>query len=245
MTYRCLDVETTGLPVEGVPSGLMEIGFTDMIFDIIKPPVHHLVDCGIPCSIEARAVHHISDEMCAGEMKPDEAAQILTSGNHKFLCAHNIEMEKAYVGPGFIPGTEELRPWICTYKTALRIWPDAPGHKLQELRYFLDLDSADDFDPDLAMPPHRAAPDSYVCAHLLRRILKEITVEKAVIWSSGPALLYTCFMKKHKGTPWHDVPADYLDWILNKSDVSDRDIRATAKYWLRKKTDQKQGNYST
>jgi hypothetical protein len=29
------------------------------------------------------------------------------------------------------------------------------------------------------------------------------------------------------------VPSDYLDWIVNKSDVTDRDIRATARYWLK------------
>ena len=81
-----------------------------------------------------------------------------------------------------------------------------------------------------------AGADAYVCAHLLRRILQEITVEQAVKWSSGPALLYMCFMRKHKGTPWKDVPRDYLDWVVNKSDITDRDIRATAKYYLTRKT---------
>jgi hypothetical protein len=26
-------------------------------------------------------------------------------------------------------------PWICTYKCALRVWPDLDGHSNQELRY--------------------------------------------------------------------------------------------------------------
>jgi exodeoxyribonuclease X len=164
---------------------------------------------------------------------------MLADGRHEYLVAHNIDHEKAYVGPGVHPETGEERKWLCTYKTALRIWPDAPGHKLMELRYYLHLDDESDFDRDLASPPHRAAADAYVCAHLLRRILKEEAVDKLVHWSSGPALLYMCFMKKHKGTPWGEVARkdrDYLDWIYNKSDVTDRDIRATVKYWL-KKTD--------
>jgi len=246
MTYRSCDVETTSLPKEGEPSGIMELGWCDMRFDIIKPPKSVLVDCGIPCSIEARAKHHISDEMIAGEIRPDEAARMLADGDHDYLVAHNIDHEKHYLGPGVRPSTSggesEPREWICTYKTALRIWPDSPGHKLHELRYFLDLDAADDFNEDHAMPPHRAGPDAYVCMHLLRRILKEITVEKAVLWSSGPALLYMCFMKKHKGKPWHEVAREdpsYLDFILNKSDITDRDIRATAKYWLRKVSEEK------
>ncbi len=232
MTYRGIDLETTGLPREGVPTGIMEAGWCDMRFDIIKPPVSVLVDCGIPVEIEARAIHHISDEMVAGELKPDKVVSMIAAGDHDYCVAHNVDHEKHYIGTGFKPGTEEMRPWICTYKTSLRIWPDAPGHRLMELRYFLNLDDADDFEAKFAEPPHRAPADAYVCIHLLRRILKEITVEQAVKWSSGPALLYMCFLKKHKGTPWKDVPHDYLDWILNKSDITDRDIRATAKYYL-------------
>lgn len=236
MTYRCIDFETTGLPVDGgEPTGIMEAGWCDMRFDIIKPPEGVLVNCGIPCSIPARAVHHISDAMVAEAIRPDEACRMIAEGRHEYLCAHNIDHEKHYVGPGVIEETSEERKWLCTYKTALRIWPDAPGHKLQELRYFLKLDEAEDFDPALADPPHRASGDAYVCMHLLRRELKEVTVEQMVRWSSGPALLYMCFMKKHKGKPWSQVAHDdrpYLDWIFNKSDITDRDIRATVKYWL-------------
>ena len=249
MTYRCIDAETTGLPAEGVTTGLMELGWTDLRFGIISKPVGVLVDCGIPVSIEARAVHHISDEMVAGELKPDEAAKLLTAGDHKFVCAHNIDHEQHYVGAGFVAATQEERKWLCTYKTALRLWPDAPGHKLMELRYFLRLDDAEDFDPKLANPPHRAPADSYVCAHLLRRILAEpkMTVEQMVRWSSGPALLYMCFMKKHKGKPWHQVAVEdrpYLEWIFYKSDVTDRDIRATVKYYLNRTAKPADGDVS-
>ena len=139
--------------------------------------------------------------------------------------------------PGVVAGKDESRQWLCTYKIALRLWPDAPGHKLQELRYFLKLDEAKDFESKLALPSHRAGPDAYVGCHLLRKVLAEaekqgIDHERMVKWSKGPALLYMCFLKKHKGTPWSQVPKDYLDWIVNKSDITDRDIRATAKFYL-------------
>lgn len=234
MTYRCVDAETTGLPKEDEPSGIMQLAWVDMRFDIIKPPQSVFVDCGIPVSIEARAVHHISDEMVAGEIKPDQACMLLGKGDHEYLCAHNVDHEKHYVAPGVTPAGVDRR-WLCTYKSALRIWPEAPGHKLMELRYFLQLDDAEDFDPRVAEPPHRAPADAYVCAHLLRRELKEVTIEQMVRWSSGPALLYMCFMRKHKGKPWSEVAREdraYLTWIYEKSDVTDRDIRATAKYWL-------------
>lgn len=244
MKFRCVDLETTGLPSDeedAVPTGIVQAGWCDYVEgEPIGKPSSVLVDCGIPVSIEARAVHHISDEMVLGKMSPTEACKLLTSGDHQYVVAHNVDHEKHYVGPG-IDANDAAREWICTYKTAFRLWPEAPGHKLHELRYFLGIDAADDFDPALCEKPHLAPDDAYVCAHLLRRILheaaqQEITVDRLVKWSSGPALLVMCFMKKHKGKLWSKVAREdrpYLEWIYNKSDVKDRDIRATVKYWLK------------
>ena len=46
---------------------------------------------------------------------------------------------------------------------ALRVWPEAPRHSNQVLRYWrgMRLDHA------RAMPPHRAGPDAWVTAHIL------------------------------------------------------------------------------
>jgi exodeoxyribonuclease X len=233
--FRAIDLETTGFKEEDGPQqGIMEIGYTDLIEgQPIGYSAGFLVDCGIPCSIEARAVHHISDEMCAGEMKPDEACMTLARGEHAYYCAHNIDFEKKFFGGG-------EKQWICTYKTSARLWVEAPGHKLHELRYFLNLDAEPDFNRKLTEPPHRAPPDSYVCAHLLRRVLLEaekqnVSLERLVKWSAGPALVYMCFMPKHKGKPWSTVAHEdrpYLVWIYDKSDITNRDVRATVKYWL-------------
>lgn len=235
MTYRCIDFETTGLgDKDGERAGLMEVGWCDMRFGVVHDPESSLVDCGMPVSVEARAVHHISDAMVAGAINPTEACALLMDGEScggvDYFAAHNVDFEKKFFSGGEVP-------WICSYKCALRIWPDAPGHKLMELAYHLKLDEADDFGPGFAFPLHRAPGDAYVCAHLLRLILKQgVPIEKLVKWSSGPALLYMCFMKKHKGVPWSQVARDdreYLEWIYNKSDVKDRDILATVKYWLK------------
>ena len=238
MTIRIVDIESTGLNTDDEKHGIVEIGWCDLSNGFIKGPFSHLVNPGRPSSIPALAVHHICDEMLIDAINPDEACRILADGEHEYICAHNTDHEKGFVGPGVLASTGEERKWICTYKSALRIWPDAPGHKLMELRYFLKLDDAEDFDPKLAEPVHRAAADSYVCAHLLRRILAEpkITVEQLCRWSAGPALLYLCYMKKHKGKTWQQVAhddRDYLVWISEKSDITDRDIRATVKYWLK------------
>ena len=230
---RCIDFETTGLPGPDMPaSGIMQTGWCDLTVETgaITNPTDHLVNCGIPVSIEARAIHHISDEQVQLiGITPDKSCAILMDGPHQYFGAHNIDMEQAYFGGG-------ERVWICTYKTALRVWPDAPGHKLQELRYFLGLDDEPDFDPKHTQFPHRAPDDSYVCAFVMRRLLAAETLETLVKWSSGPALLMMCWMRKHKGKTWQKVAyedREYLEWIYNVSDVKDRDIRATVKYWLK------------
>lgn len=246
LKFRSTDAETTGLPSDdgtGPPSGVMQLGWCDYVVgQPIGAPESVFVDCGIECTVEARAVHHITDEMIAGELTPTEASRILIDDDFDFMCAHNVDHEKHYLGTGFKPGTEEMRPWLCSYKTAFRLWPDAPGHKLHELRYYLKLDDQQDFDPKLCEKPHRAPDDAYVGAHLTRRVLQEaetqkVDIDRLVKWSSGPALLVMCWMKKHKGKTWSQVARDdrkYLLWIYNESDIKDRDIRATVKYWLKK-----------
>jgi hypothetical protein len=49
--------------------------------------------------------------------------------------AHNCEFESSFFAAQGI----ELGPWICSYKCALRVWPELDGHSNQELRYARDL----------------------------------------------------------------------------------------------------------
>lgn len=232
MKIRCIDTETTGMPSDQERAhALVEVGWCDLTDDFVGNPHGELVNPGRPIPIPARAVHHISDEDVADAISPTEACMILNDGDHEFVCAHNVDFEKLFVGIG-------ERQWICTYKSALRVWPEAPGHKLAELMYFLEVDKDPDFFKGLAQPLHRAAPDAYVCAFVLRRMLREASLKDILKWSSGPALLHMCFMKKHANKPWSQVAQDdpeYMLWIVNKSDVKDKDIRATCRYWLRLK----------
>src|SRR5579862_8797310 len=173
-TIRCIDFESTGLPPD---AAVCEIGWCDVVTGDgparIDWIVSLLVDPGRPMPIEAMAVHHITDADVAGRHDATEIIRRLTlvandvipfgSGigvRPDIFCAHNAKFERAFFdGDG--------KPWICTYKCALRVWPESPIHSNQGLRYFLGLN----LDPDLAMPPHRAGPDAYVTAHILQRLL--------------------------------------------------------------------------
>lgn len=233
--FRCVDFETTGIPTETERHRLVEVGWTDVprmsdsLPDVMAlDPVSELVNPGIPIPPNSSAEHHITDAMVKDARGPDAVCMRLAEKTVDYYVAHKADFEREFWGGGDTP-------WICTWKVALRVYQDAPSHKLQALRYWLRFDDDPDFDVAAAMPAHRAGPDTYVDAFLLKSLMTKATVEQMVKWSSGPALLITCYMPKHKNKPWAQVGQEdpsYLTWILDKSDITDRDLRATARYYL-------------
>jgi exodeoxyribonuclease X len=231
MIIRCIDFEATGLPTKDTTEAVCEVGWCDVVFfrddaEVLKPQ-SVLVNPGRPIPPAASAIHHILDRDVADCPPPTAAMAALMEGADAF-CAHNIDHEQEYFGGGD-------KPWLCTYKAALRVWPDAPGHKLQELRYWLKLDDEPDFDRALSFPPHRAAADAFVSAFVLRKLLGLASFDDIARWSKGPALLYMCFFKKYRNVPWHEVPSDYMQWVIDKAEQADRDVKATCRHWLRKR----------
>lgn len=221
MMIRCIDFETTGIPTETDPHAVVEIGWCDMTDRplFVDWPQAVLCNPGRPIPHEAMAIHHITDADVA-----DATGSLDGLGVPDYFAAHNADYERQFLK------TEV--PFICTYKVALRLWPDAAAHSLQFLRYHLALPA----NPVAAMHPHRAGPDAYLCALLLEKIMQQENApdfETMVRWSNGPALLPRINFGKHKGKKWEEAPVDYLEWIVNKSDL-DRDIKANAKLHLRK-----------
>jgi exodeoxyribonuclease X len=229
LTLAVIDFETTGIPSENDHHAVVEAGVCIVKVDAgvvsLGDPDSWLVDPGRPIPHEAMAVHHITDDMVEGQMSPTSAALQLMGHEPDYFVAHNADFERQFFAGGGIP-------WLCTYKIALRLWPDAPSHSNQVLRYHLGLDS--DMEHHLTLPAHRAGPDAYVTAHLLRRIMmhESFDLEAARRWTEGPALLPKVNFGKHKGAKWEDVPTDYLRWLAEKSDMG-RNEKATAKYHLR------------
>lgn len=234
MLIRCIDFETTGVPSETEKHAICEAGWCDVTVEDdpdmpgapvarIGKPNSMLINPGRPMPAEARAVHHISDADVAGAPSPDAACMALNLGAVDYYAAHEADFERKFFGSGPLK-------WICTYKVALRVWPALDSHKLQYLRYALNLD----IDQNLGLPAHRAGPDAYVGAALIAMIIKQnmATFEEMVRWSNGPALLPRINFGKHRGERWENVPTDYLEWIAYKSDL-DRDAKANARHHLK------------
>ena len=220
------EINTRGLP-EDQTRGICEIGWTDVHDNwTIHGPYSALVNPGHPIPPVTRAVHHISDADVAGAITADAACAMLMSGmaHGDVFAAHNAKFERAFFGGG-------QHEWICTLQCARHLFPDAPGHSNQVLRYHLDIDGEGDFDGAAAMPPHRAGPDTLVTAFVLRRLIFASSVNELVRLTSAPVVLQTITFGKHRGMKWADLPRDYLQWIAFKSELG-VDEKHTARHIL-------------
>lgn len=212
MLIRVVDYETTGMPEAEGGAAVCEVGWCDLVVNedgitriALEAEGYGAILCnpGRPMPPEACAVHHIKDSELSGAPPCEEILTALYAYPVDYYAAHNADFERKF--------WRAPKPWICTYKVALRLWPEASHHNNQFLRYFLPLELPDE---SMAMPPHRAGPDAYVTAHLLAKEIEagKASIEDMVRWSDGPALLPRVNFGKHKGSKWEDVPLDYLQW---------------------------------
>jgi exodeoxyribonuclease X len=220
--FRVIDLETTGNPMG---SEVVEIGACDLYrgeiilvgSDLVRPS-SEIFELGA-------AVHHITNDDVArcqtlNELLPRYLDQDGTDGVEVY-GAHKARFEKKFLGAD-LPDERT----ICTYKCSVRLLPKAPAHSNQVLRYWLRLNIS----PLLANMTHRALPDAYVTAGILRELLKLASVEDLITWSQEPVLLPRVCFGKHKGLAWSELPVDYLDWIVEKSDMNE-DVKFTANHY--------------
>lgn len=222
---RVIDTETTGMEPD---DRIVEIGWTDLDVlgegtILLGPTEFRIINPHRPIPPQAMAIHHITDrEAAAGYELADILPQITRGA--PIYAAHNAKFDRQYLD---LPGD-----WICTYKCALTVWPDAPSHGNQVLRYWLGLD----IPPAKAEPAHRAGPDTYVTAKILMKLLDHRAVDQLIEITSQPALLSKFRFGKHEGVPLADVPSDYLAWMLRQD--FEEDVMHTARYHLDRRSGQ-------
>jgi exodeoxyribonuclease X len=220
MRLRVIDIETSG----GQPSEIIEIAAVDVVGDsegwIAEPPRSRLFAPRGEISCHAMAVHHLTlDDFDAGAAPCSEAALrdfLWAAERPDALAAHNAAFERQHISAAV---TDAL-PWICTLKAARHAWPEAPGHSNQVLRYWRALK----LDPALAMPPHRAAPDAWVTAHILMDLLTSVSVEELLT----PRPPRRVPFGRYRGQDWTAPPADYLTWIIGEPEMA-REVVARAR----------------
>lgn len=220
-----VDLETSGLSVEEGHT-VCECARTDLTRGtdgkwMVGHTFSTLVNPGRDIPPEACAVHHITNLQTDGAPSWIEAQHsTLTNGNPDVYASHNAKFDRQWFDP-------HGAKWICSYKCALTLAPNAPGWGNQVLRYWLKLQ----VDDDASQPPHRAGPDTHVTAHLLRRMLAKATVEQLVEISAKPVVLPVLTFGKHAMEPCDKVPDGYWRWMLDKGGFDD-DVMHTAFHYL-------------
>lgn len=204
---RVVDFETTGMEP---PAEVCEVGVCDLeLGEPIMSRVSWL--CGVKeMPPEARSLHHISMAEI-GDANPFDPSRIADCGPPPdAYAAHNSEFETKFWTPD--------KPIICTYKAALRVWPDAPGHSNGTLRYWLEDQGLIHPDHVMTQPAHRAGPDAYTTAHILAALFAAGATGKQMVgWTREYRLLPKCPIGKDKGKKWADVDAGFLSWMVNNA----------------------------
>ncbi len=231
---RCIDFETTDIPENG--GEIIETGCTDLI---ISPGNNNAIHdtysalfsptAGSPIVPEARAAHHIQDCELAGlsAFNVLDGLALLqcepsTTRHADYIVAHNAKFERDMLARYHV---ETPSTWICTMKVARRLYPGLTSHSLQYLRYFLDLENGTT--NVRCMPPHRAGPDTFLTALLLRSFLDQASPTQMAEWTRLPMYYPVCPIGKYKGKDWSLVDSGYLIWMTKAEDM-DPDIKATA-----------------
>ena len=215
--FLVLDTETTGL--DPSVDRVVELGLCGVRGHTVYPLLSAQIHPGIPIPPQASAVHHITDKMVADAPSFEKVWADAWRWIRRVpvIAAHNAAFDRSMV-----PDTG--KPWLCTYRLARHLWPDAPAHGNQVLRYWLGL--------ELETTAHSAQDDTLVTGHILARLIDAYLeaghaddVGALVAFAESPIQVPRMTFGKHYGVPLEQVPEEYLRWTLaNKADL-DADLR--------------------
>ena len=220
-----LDTETTG---NGPADRICQIAFKTEEC----AAVNELFNPGMPITIDAMTVHHITNEMVRdkGSFRGSDTwkqLRDLIMPNTNVMVAHNAAFDVGMLKK------EGLEPQsvICTLKLARYFDKDGviPKYGLQYLRYYLGL--------NVDAVPHTALGDILVLEALFNRIhakaleeFRDDAVFKMIEVSKNPVLYRRMPFGKHKGLKMEEVPVDYLRWLAG-TDLEE-DLRYTIEQFL-------------
>lgn len=224
-----VDTETTGL--DPSRDGIVELAGVWRAGDDLRF-YSGLCNPGVPVSPVARSAHHIGDADVANSPAPLLVLQKLLAehgapSGERVYVAHNASYDRSFL-QRLMESVGIVNRWICTYRCAMHLWPDAPNYKNQTLRYYLNLEPEVPRD----LHPHRALYDAIVTEEILQLMLQQRRVEELIHMSQSPVLMKTVGFGKHRGKLWESVETSYLQWVVRQGDM-DEDTLHTARYYLR------------
>uniref|UniRef100_UPI00404713D6 exonuclease domain-containing protein n=1 Tax=Aliarcobacter sp. TaxID=2321116 RepID=UPI00404713D6 len=236
--YILFDTETTGNQEED-----KVIQFGAMIVDQ-KGKVEaydELCSSDIDIKLEAMEVHNITPDLLIGKPKATETTFYKRleelNTNENYLIAHNISFDMGMIKKeGFINQYQ----LIDTLRCAKHLFPELPYHRLQYIRYALELykiEEAEASKHNITIKAHDAIGDVLVMKLFLTKLVgkcREIypdynPIEKLVDLTKTPVFIKTFKFGKYKGKDVEQVAREdsgYLNWMRSNMEL-DEDLKYT------------------
>ncbi len=240
--YILFDTETTGNQEH---DRIIQVGA--MVFDGKEIEVYdELCSTEQEISIEAMEVHNITPDII--QEKPSYAktafATRLTELNtpENYLIAHNIAFDLGMVTKeGFVNQYQ----CIDTVRCAKHLYPELPYHRLQYLRYALELYKEEQTEADkigITIKAHEAIGDVLILKLLLSKLTQRCKItfpdsnimKKLVELTDTPVMMKTFKFGKYKGREVEEIAQEdmgYLKWMRKNLDL-DEDLCYTLDHYL-------------
>ena len=241
--YILFDTETTGAGAQDriIQVGAMVVHGRDNIevFD-------ELCSADVPIAIEAMEVHNITPDVIENQPPFFETgfAKKVNELNQKenYLIAHNISFDLGMLEK---EGFQNNYTPIDTLRCAKHLLPDSPYHRLQYLRYALELYKTEGQEADklgITIKAHDAIGDVLVMKLLLSKLVRLTQekfagvnpMQKLAELTQTPVLMKTFKFGKYKDREIAEIcKADtgYIKWMKNNLDL-DEDMVYTLDYYL-------------
>ncbi len=241
--YVLFDTETTGNQEQDriIQVGAMIVHSKENIevFD-------ELCSTDVNISIEAMEVHNITPDVIENQPPFSETAfaKKVAELNQKenYLIAHNISFDLGMLKK---EGFENHYTLIDTLRCAKHLLPESPYHRLQYLRYSLELYKTEGVEANkqnITIKAHDAIGDVLVMKLLLSQLVRLTQenyagvnpMQKLAELTQTPVMMKTFKFGKYKGREISEISGEdmgYIKWMRNNLDL-DEDMMFTLDYYL-------------
>lgn len=242
--YLLFDTETTGSSQE---DRIIQIGL--MIVHSAKEIEVYDEMCSseVPIKIEAMEVHNITPDLLENKPLCTETTAYKKieyyNDSSNYLIAHNIQFDLGMIEKEDFKNKYQI---IDTLRCARHLFSDLPYHRLQYLRYALELYKTEEDEANtlnITIKAHDAIGDVLVMKLFLTKLVqkaKEIypnknPMELLVELTSTPVKLKTFRFGKYKGQEIESVVLSdrgYISWMRGNMADLDEDMKYTLDYYL-------------
>ena len=232
------DTETTGT---GADDKLIQLA-TLLSSKDSRETVNELFNPGMPISIGAMAVNHITNKMVEAAPLFKGGVTALTlqeqlNNPDTIFIAHNAPFDIGMVQKEGV----SVGKYICTQKVAKHLDPKGviESYRLQYLRYYFGF--------EIEAMAHDALGDVLVLEQLFHKELTTLMknypdesiddlINKMIEMSQTPVLLPKMPFGKHKDWAFSKIPLSYLAWAIKNMKDLDPDLLYTMRHYLPRTT---------